>query len=607
MDAMPQERTDAPVKTKRPPFSTLVRIASVIPRRRTYLILFCLVLAGAAEGLGVASLLPLVTMVGPGAGEPKGVSGQIVQFIEGFGLQPSLGFFLCLLIVGMALKAVLTLMAMYQVGKAVADVATKMRLDLIDALLGARWSYYVRQPVGRFSAALSSEASQAGEAYNAAARFAAEMIQVVTYAVVATLFSWKLGLLALAIGLLMVLTLNRFVTIAKRTARKQKRHIRALSAGLTDLLVGIKPMKAMGRHARFQALFERDAEKIRRAQQRQSFAREANKALQEPILAICLAAGIYGAVGVWEMPAGQVVVMALLLARTVTSIGKAQQALQSVRVAQAGFLAVSDAIRVAQAMSEPSHDGAQPTFERGVSFRGVSFSFGGDVDVIRDASFEVPRGKVTTITGGSGAGKTTTVDLLLGLHEPTGGEILIDGAPLSSLDLRAWRKMNGYVPQELMLFHDTLLMNVTLGQSGFSAQDVERALAEAGASDFVAQLPEGVYTVVGERGSRLSGGQRQRIAIARALVHRPKLLILDEATTALDPETEANIVRNVVELARSTGLTVLAISHQSAWAKASDNVVHLANGRIAQIDRRAEEWSTAGEGPSLVPAGQSLA
>lgn len=565
--------------------STLLRIASVIPLRRTVGTMVLLALAGVAEGLGIASLLPLAALMSPeGAEGGKGLSGKIAGTIRDIGLEPSLGLFVVILIVGMSLKATLTIIAMNRVGRAGADVQTKMRLDLIDALLAARWSYYVRQPVGRFSASLSVEAIQAGEAYNALAKFLAELIQVITYSLVVFLFSWKLGLLSLGVGLLMVLTLNRFITAGKKAARKQKKRISAMVGGLTDLLVGIKPMKAMGRHARFQALFERDAEKIRQAQQKQSFARETNKALQEPILAICLAGGLYFTIGVMQQSPGQVVVMALLLARTVSTIGKAQQAFQNVRLTQAGFNAIYNTIENARAMREPSHGGEAPTFERGIEFRDVTFGFG-EAEVIKGASFDAPKGRVTTITGSSGAGKTTMVDLLLGLHVPLGGEILIDGRPLSGLDLAAWRRMTGYVPQELMLFHDTLRSNVTLGQPDFDDADVMRALERAGAADFVAELPEGIDTVVGERGTRLSGGQRQRISIARALIHRPQVLILDEATTALDPSTEAAIVANVVELTRVDGLTVLAISHQPAWARASDTVVHLSGGKISGIER----------------------
>ena len=566
--------------------STLVRIATVIPLRRTLGTMSLLALAGAAEGLGIASLLPLAALMSPESADGgKGLSGKIAEVIRNIGLEPSLGLFVFILIAGMTLKATLTIIAMNRVGRAGADVQTKMRLDLIDALLAARWSYYVRQPVGRFSASLSVEAIQAGEAYNALAKFLAELIQVVTYSLVVFLFSWKLGLISLGVGLLMILTLNRFITAGKRAARKQKKRISAMVGGLTDLLVGIKPMKAMGRHARFQALFERDAEKIRQAQQKQSFARETNKALQEPILAICLAGGLWLTIGVMQQSPGQVVVMALLLARTVSTIGKAQQAFQNVRLTQAGFNAIFNTVEAARAMREASHGGETPTFEKGVEFRDVTFAFG-EIPVIRGASFQAPKGWVTTITGSSGAGKTTMVDLLLGLHVPTGGEILIDGKPLPALDLGAWRRMTGYVPQELMLFHDTLRANVTLGQPEFDDVDVMRALEQAGAAAFVAELPEGIETVVGERGTRLSGGQRQRVSIARALIQQPKLLILDEATTALDPGTEAAIVENVVELTRTTGLTVIAISHQPAWAAASDEVVRLADGRITGIERR---------------------
>ena len=173
----------------------------------------------------------------------------------------------------------------------------------------------------------------------------------------------------------------------------------------------------------------------------------------------------------------------------------------------------------------------------------------------------------------------------------------IDDLPLADIDATAWRCMIGYVPQETFLFHDTVLANVTLGEPGISCADVETALRRAEAREFVAALPDGVDTVVGERGARLSGGQRQRIAIARALVRDPALLILDEATTALDPETEAGIVATVKRL---TGrLTVLSISHQPAMQSAADFVYQLDTGTATRLEANeptAVRRSTAGDG-----------
>lgn len=581
----------------------LLRIVSVIPRRRTYVTLLFLVLAGAAEGFGVASLLPLIGAVGAEGGQPKGVARHIVDAVHAVGLEPTLGLFVSLLVVGMLLKAVLTLIAMSRVGSSTADVVMKVRMDLMRALIGAKWSYYARQPVGRFSAAIANEAHQAGEAYSSAAKFAAEAIQVITYVVIAMLFSWQVGLLSIGVGLIMVLTLNRFLSTAKKTAYKQRKHARTMLSSLLDLLIGIKPMKAMGRHARFETLFEKDAEKIRLAQRKQVFARDANKALQEPILAACLAVGIYGAVGVYAIPTAELVVMTLLLARIVMTIGKAQQALQAVNIAQSGFIAITETTEFARANREVERGGRAPNFERAVEFRDVTFGFGGgSPEVIRGASFTVEAGKLTTITGTSGAGKTTLVDLLLGLHEPTGGDILIDGVSLSDIAIDKWRNMIGYVPQEQILFHDSLRANITIGQPEFTDADVTRAVDDAGASRFVAELPQGVETLVGERGAMLSGGQRQRVAIARALIHKPRLLVFDEATTALDPETEAEIVENVKEIVRRTGVTVIAISHQPAWAAASDLVVHLARGQIVKVDRAEDEPAAHAPRASLADA-----
>lgn len=210
----------------------------------------------------------------------------------------------------------------------------------------------------------------------------------------------------------------------------------------------------------------------------------------------------------------------------------------------------------------------------------ISFAFG-DNQVLENISMEVPANQVTVIMGVSGVGKTTLTDLLLGLYRPDEGEILIDGIPLEQIDLHAWRAMIGYVPQELILFHDTVLANVTLGDESLSAERAQAALEAADAWEFVSALPEGMMTHVGERGAKLSGGQRQRIALARALVHNPALLILDEVTSALDPETEAAICRNIRDLADS--VTILAITHRPAWVDAADRVYELGADRFAVI------------------------
>jgi len=200
--------------------------------------------------------------------------------------------------------------------------------------------------------------------------------------------------------------------------------------------------------------------------------------------------------------------------------------------------------------------------------------------VFRGATLVIPAGEWTSITGASGQGKTTLVDLVTGLLRPQRGDVRVDGTRLSDLDLHAWRRKIGYVPQETLLLHESIFTNVTLGDPGLDEGDVERALRAAGAWGFVSALPEGMHWWVGERGARLSGGQRQRIAIARALVHRPKLLILDEATSGLDPETEAEICATLEALRGD--LTILAISHQTGLVDQAGVVYGVEDGRVTR-------------------------
>ena len=198
-------------------------------------------------------------------------------------------------------------------------------------------------------------------------------------------------------------------------------------------------------------------------------------------------------------------------------------------------------------------------------------------------SLEFPKGTITVLTGPSGAGKTTITDLLIGFHTPDSGQVLIDDRPLQEFALHKWRAMLGYVPQELVLFHDSVFSNIALGDPKIGETEVRTALKAAGALEFVESMPEGLHSPVGEKGTKISGGQRQRIALARALVTQPRLLILDEVTSALDPETERAIVENILALRGQS--TIIAITHRAAFLDIADQIYELADGRVVSTDK----------------------
>jgi len=266
-------------------------------------------------------------------------------------------------------------------------------------------------------------------------------------------------------------------------------------------------------------------------------------------------------------------------------MSRMQREYQRMVTCESAYWSMRTAIDGAKSESENPPDGVAPVLARAIRFEGVGFRYR-DHWVLRNVSLAIPAGGITAIVGASGAGKTTVIDLVTALLRPQEGEVFIDDLPLQRVDWRAWRRMMGYVPQDTVLLHDTIRNNVTLGDPELTETDAVAALRAAGIWDAVAAMPEGLETIVGERGGKLSGGQRQRVALARALAHRPRVLILDEATSALDSESEQLIQRSLAELMKSR--TSIVIAHRLSTILSADRIVVLDHGRVLEIGNHAE-------------------
>jgi ATP-binding cassette, subfamily C, bacterial len=538
-----------------------------------WMVLLCLTSASIAQGFGIASMVPLISVLGDKESGQSSLAAKTVVEILGYvGLPPDLGVLLLVVVFAIVLKSVLTILAMIYVARAVADVANGLRAKLIEALLKARWSYFTSKPTGALVNSVGMESSLSGSVYLMISRFLSSVIQTVIYIGVAFAVSWKLALISLLVGGVIVLTLHFFVRMAEKAGKRGIKRSRELVTRLSDAIIGLKPLKAMGREDEFGRLFSRKIDQIRKATRREIMGKNLLSNLQEPMLMVMMAGGLFVLVTHFQMPIATVVVMGVLLQRTVNSLGKLQVQFQEAIATESAYRSVRRTTDEADRAREPVSGTRRASLESGCEFRNVWFSFG-SAPVLCGLNLEIPVKRLTLVIGASGTGKTTLTDLLLGFYRPDRGEILIDGVPLTDIDVRSWRRSIGYVPQELILLHDTILANITLGDPSIGEERVAEALRVAGAADFMARLPAGLHTEVGEKGARFSGGQRQRIAIARALVHRPKLLILDEVTSALDTETEQDICRNIRNILSS--VTVLAVSHSPAWIDVADNVLYV--------------------------------
>jgi subfamily B ATP-binding cassette protein MsbA len=259
--------------------------------------------------------------------------------------------------------------------------------------------------------------------------------------------------------------------------------------------------------------------------------------------------------------------------------------------------ALASAERVYEVLDLPSSEqdvaGEGPaSFHERIEYRNVSFAYAGNAEVLHDLSCAVSRGQVLAVVGPSGAGKTTLVDLLPRFYEPTAGAVLMDGTPLTRFTRSSLRGLMGIVSQETILLNDTVFANIAYGRQDFTLEQVRAAARAANADDFIARLPQGYDTVLGERGTRLSGGERQRIAIARAVLRDPPILILDEATSQLDTESERLVQDAIDKLMKHR--TVLVIAHRLATVQHADLIVVLKDGRIVERGTHAALYAADG-------------
>jgi ATP-binding cassette subfamily C protein len=579
---------------------------------QTVAMLIALMLSGIVEGVGLSAMLPLLAIT---LGGIKGASGttakqvtpaekMIQDIFDTIGLTPTLELLLLLIFATMLLKCVLVWVANKRVGYTVAHLTTKLRLQVLRAFILAQWEFHLSQPIGRLSAAISGETAKTARAYAAGVAIIVVVIHAVIYIGVAFMVSWKATLIALAVGTFVWYPLNRFVKKARRAGRRQTKLQKSMAADFVDGIQSIKPLKAMAREDRAETILVAKTKKIRKALQKEIISKESLSAFQEGIKVTFMLAGIYVTIVIWGMAPTTVMILILLLGRIMGKLSKIQKQYQNMGILESGYWSMMETFESAQKMREQKLGDRKPELKQAIRLEGVTFAYLKN-RVLNDVSLIFPAGEVTAIVGASGSGKTTIVDLVIGLLRPQDGEVWIDDLPLAKVDLHKWRRMIGYVPQETLLLHDSIFINVTLGDPAITERQAVEALQKAGIWEFVKTRPKGIHSSVGQRGLMLSGGQRQRIAIARALVRKPQLLVLDEATTALDPENEAAICQTLRKLGGE--ITILAISHQPAVLEVADrgyrvkdatvipvNVSSTANPRSEEVNINADHESQTG-------------
>lgn len=563
--------------------------ARTVPWQTTGVVAALLV-SGLLSGIGMAVLFPVLQIVLDGGTESaetqSPVQERVLGVMDALGIPAELESLLLLTLAIFVVRAGVLLLAKRQVGYAVTEVATGLRLRLLRALLRTNWSYYTRLPIGQATNSMTTEADRAGLTYSLVAQVVQYAILVVIALSLAFAVSWKATLVVGAASILLIFILRSLVRMAGRAGRRQTRLLRSLAAGLTDVLGAAKLLRATAREPLVGELLENDTKRLKRALRKEVLAREALTVSHEPLAIAFILAGVWAAVRLVNMPASEITILGILFIRTLGDVSRVQRKYQSMTIYESALWSILELVAGAESEEEPRGGTQRTTLDRGLTLRGVTVEYD-DRTILDSVDVEVPSGSITAMFGPSGSGKTTIVDLFVGFVKPRGGSVEVDGVPLEEVDLTDWRRGIGYVAQELLLLNDTIRANVTLGDATISDEDVEQALRDADAWEYVSKLPGVLDAPVGERGALLSGGQRQRIQIARALVLKPRLLVMDEATAALDAKTEAAVLETVARLRGRT--TVVAISHQPSIVEVADRVYRVEGGRVELTKPAAPE------------------
>jgi subfamily B ATP-binding cassette protein MsbA len=408
-------------------------------------------------------------------------------------------------------------------------------------------------------------------------------------ALVAVMFAreWRLALIALLVFPFVGVAVRSIGRRLYRINRRSQEKIAELNVLLHEALAGTKIVKAFGREAHEAGRFDRVNERLLALALKDHRTDE----VTDPLMEILAALGIMGAL--WY--GGHQVIAGAMTPGDFFSFTAAVALLygpvrQLSRIANTVQQSTSSVERVFEVLDTPPAIADQPYaraldgFRERLSFEGVTFRYPGAPEpALRAIDLEIRRGEVVAFVGMSGAGKSTLMDLVPRFHDVSEGRITVDGHDVRDLTQASLRAQIGLVTQDTFLFSDSIRYNIAYGRPDATAADIARAARQAHAEEFIAACPEGYDTLVGERGVRLSGGQRQRLAIARAFLKDPPILILDEATSDLDAESEFMVQQALADLMR--GRTVLVIAHRLATVRNADRIVVVHEGRIAEVGR----------------------
>jgi subfamily B ATP-binding cassette protein MsbA len=477
-----------------------------------------------------------------------------------------------------------------------AEVGQRVVKDVRDRLfrhmLDQSAAFFALRTTGQLMSRITNDVGQIQQAVSETiGDLLRESLALIGYLALLFYYDWKLAVACVALAPPVVLLLARLGRRLRRTARGSQEELERLSHVSAEAFTGHRIVKAFAAESREADRFSRASQRLYRANMKVAASVAGLPAIMEVLGGIGMAGALwYGAreIARGALTPGQFTSFFAALFLMYGPAKKLSRVNANLQQASAASDRIFEILDVHSEVVDRPAAVELPGLSRDIEFRDVGFRYDDDrrTDILEGVSLSVARGQVVAIVGPSGAGKTTLVNLLPRFYDVTSGSIAIDGTDIRDFTLRSLRSRIGIVTQETVLFDDTIAGNIGYGSDGAGPEAIEAAARAANAHDFISAMPQGYATVIGERGQRLSGGQRQRLAIARALLRNPPILILDEATSSLDTESE-RLVREAFAVLMANR-TAIVIAHRLSTVRRADLIVVLEQGRIVETGRHED-------------------
>lgn len=561
-------------------------MAAVAPRLAALTVVLTLAL-GLVEGVGLLALVPLLQLVGLDAGQGS-VGRVLALFRDAFasvGLTPTLPVVLAAYVAIVAVQSVLQRQQTLVQTRLREAVVHAVRTRLYRAIAGTTWAYFSKARVSQFGQLLTERVGRVTTSAHYLLDIFVSLVLALVYAGVAFRVSPLITLFVMTLGAALVLGMRSRLARARAAGQSSVAASSQLYDATFDHLQAMKTARSYGaeqRHTeRFADLSRRMGDSTVRAIETVLASRQWMTVASAAVLALV----VYVSQVVAQLSPAALLLLIFLFARLVPRVTSLYDKVQTLATDLPAFEQLMDVEAECLAAAEPQPHGASTTpvrFERTIECRGVSVRYRGPADrpALDGVSLSIPAHATTAIVGPSGAGKSTLADLLMALIPPTSGSLLVDGQPITPERHASWRARIGYVAQDTFLFHDTVRANLLWASPDATDADLWQALERAAAAEFVRALPQGLDTIVGDRGVLLSGGERQRLSLARALLRTPSVLLLDEATSSLDSENEQRILQAIDRL--HAQVTIVIITHRLSTIRNADLVYVIDAGRVVE-------------------------